>query len=77
MIRIARSHTYRHRNCTEVDMHVVRLLYFNSDWFRLEVAWVNRHNPLICIPDTVRIWRKDLGNWIDLGDTKSAGVAQG
>lgn len=64
MIAIKRNTTYRHRNCIDVDMHIVRILWFTEDYFKLEVVWVNRHHPEVLIPDKiVRLNRKDLHNW--------------
>ncbi len=76
MMTIGREKTYRHQNCLDVDMYVVRVLWFTEDYFKLDVIWVNRKNPEILNPDRVVLHRKDLGNWEELSDTKGAGVAQ-
>ena len=63
MLQIRKGWTYRNRNCIDLDMHVVAIKYLGLDYFKLEVAWVNRHHPHILIPDNVKLFRKDLKNW--------------
>lgn len=60
---ISRGKTYRHRSLTEVDMHVVRILWIYPEGFKLDIAWINRHHPEITYPDRVFLKRKDLENW--------------
>lgn len=66
IMRIARAHIYRHRNCIDLDMHVVRILWMSATYFKLDVVWVNRFSPNILNPDRVVLQIKDLPNWTDV-----------
>jgi hypothetical protein len=72
MLKISRDRTYRHRNSTEADMRVIRIIALYPDGFRLDVAWINRHMPHVCIPDRVFLKRADLPNWEELPEPEKS-----
>lgn len=55
--------TYRHRNCTEVDMKINQIHAEESLYLKLSVTWINRHSPHITWDDFVTVKSVDLKNW--------------
>lgn len=55
---------YRHRNCLDIDIHVLNLINENQDSIDLYVAYWNRHlNGHQGKPEFVTVQKKDLGKW--------------
>lgn len=67
---------WRHRNCTEIDIEVIKVTYRNPEYIKLKVRYLNRRsflekNRLINNrPETVRIFKKDFKNWSLINEEK-------
>jgi hypothetical protein len=66
---VEQGSTYRHPNCLDVDMHVLRVLRMDPDKVRLRVLWVNQRSRLIHETDEVEIGRDQINEWKQVGPT--------
>ena len=58
--------TYRHRNCIDMDMWIIKIQYLGPRYMKLKICWVNRFNPNILHPDHVTVQLKDMCNWAEV-----------
>jgi hypothetical protein len=54
---------YRHRNCIDVDIYIVKIVHIGKDSFKAKVRYWNRHGNYVIETDQVVIQKKDLPNW--------------
>ncbi len=60
---IRKGGVYRHMSCLDMDLVVLGIGYTGNRYFKLKVAWVNRHNGFY-FPDSEKtLWFKDLWKW--------------
>jgi hypothetical protein len=69
MTTIRRNKTYRHPNMLDVDMHVVSIAYIGYSYLKLNVVWVNRHDPNILWPDKVKLLKRHVKDWTEIKST--------
>jgi hypothetical protein len=56
---------YRHRNCLDIDIEVVKVMYRDSNRIKLKVIYVRQSDGASYgfPPERVEIKRKDYCNW--------------
>lgn len=57
--------TWRHKNCLDMDLVVLKIPYHGSEYYKLRVLYQNRHNGILYNynPETIKIYKKDFKNW--------------
>jgi hypothetical protein len=56
---------WRHRNCLDIDILVLKIQFQHSDYVMAKVKYWNRHYKVFswADPETVKILRSDFSKW--------------
>lgn len=67
MILVRTGKTCKHRSCLDLDMHILKIVYLNNEYFKLKVVWVHKkYGYLYTQSGTINLYRKHLKNWSDV-----------
>ena len=66
-MRFARLAVYRHRNCLDVDILVLKVQYTGPKYTRLRIMYFYRNGTSLNIGDNVKIETAQYLNWRRVG----------
>jgi len=60
-----RGARYRHRNCLDIDIEVIKVMFRDSKRVKLKVQYINQRSGLSLgfSPERVEIKKEDFKNW--------------